>query len=369
MRILHVIDQCDIGGTEKTAYIFCAKLKELGHHVSCFSFAGGRRERQFSESGIELYINDKPEYLNQIIVEENCDIVHMHRGGWEHNKMLEPIVFARKEMDKKFKIVETNIFGDVDRGIYGKEIDLQLFVSEYLLNWHKRATDCEEPNSIQKDFLHNPILVSNEPANLRRQLSIPTDAIVIGRCGRPDNYDGISIRALKRLRDEGFKVYYVALCPPEGMLSDLEQDNFVRFIREPIINESGLNKFYQTLNVFAHDRVDGETFGCCIAEAMMNRVPVVTHISSKYQGQIETLGSVALAKKTLNFAPKRIKFDGGIKVLDYGYVVEKDNDEAYADAIVRAFQNYLKELAYNPMQYTAGSLVLKLKRFYEDLFK
>ena len=49
--------------------------------------------------------------------------------------------------------------------------------------------------------------------------------------------------------------------------------------------------FLNTLDVFAHGRKDGETFGLAIAEGMRNSLPIVSHRNVYNNGHVETVGN------------------------------------------------------------------------------
>jgi len=133
------------------------------------------------------------------------------------------------------------------------------------------------------DFINNPI--PNLPENYKKQYLFYDDKINIGRTGRPENgiYDSISIDAIDYLfsmRPElRNKIRFIALAPPSNMVKDLKKYNIDHFIVEPTINNEDIFRFYNSMNICAHARLDGETCGCVIEEAMMYGIPVVTHVS------------------------------------------------------------------------------------------
>ena len=63
----------------------------------------------------------------------------------------------------------------------------------------------------------------------------------------------------------------------------------VRFIPASAKPER-LSMFLNTLDVFAHGRKDGETFGAVFAEAMMHGKPCLSHRSGVADAQPETMG-------------------------------------------------------------------------------
>ena len=95
-------------------------------------------------------------------------------------------------------------------------------------------------------------------------------------------------------------------------------------------NVENLNLFLRTLDVYAHGRADGETYGQVIAEGMSYGLPVISH-KAPNMGHIETIG------------------DGGIICL---------NEEEYAEE--------MKKLQFNKNYYSERSTNSK-NRFKNEL--
>jgi glycosyltransferase involved in cell wall biosynthesis len=65
-------------------------------------------------------------------------------------------------------------------------------------------------------------------------------------------------------------------------------------------NPDVLYSFLSTLNVFAHGRSDGEINSTAIAEALAFGLPVVTHYTDTYNGQVEGVGDAGFAAHTVD---------------------------------------------------------------------
>ncbi len=106
--------------------------------------------------------------------------------------------------------------------------------------------------------------------------------VVFGRVGRPDDniFDPVALRAFAQLESKyPDRVLYRVLQPPPKMVS-LARELNVQNIEFVYDQESGyLERFYHSIDVMAHFRYDGETFGKAIAEGMMSGLPIVTHTS------------------------------------------------------------------------------------------
>ncbi len=118
------------------------------------------------------------------------------------------------------------------------------------------------------------------------------DVVVFGRVGRADNniFDPISLKAYAKLEKKyGNKVKYEWLTPPpaaEQLAKELGLNNFTV---DPGTQQDYLPKFYQRVDILAHARKDGETFGKAIAEAMLAGLPIVTHRSHGYNEHLYLL--------------------------------------------------------------------------------
>lgn len=58
----------------------------------------------------------------------------------------------------------------------------------------------------------------------------------------------------------------------------------VRFLTAPIVTDDEITSFCNTIDILAHARRDGETFGLNIAEAMIHGKPVISHRSRRANG-------------------------------------------------------------------------------------
>jgi glycosyltransferase involved in cell wall biosynthesis len=224
-----------------------------------------------------------PEQTNigEVLAGINPDIIHVHRSGYNE--------FPQKSLFPKAKWVETNIFGDVSRD----GIDHHLYVSDFIRN---RAM---ESGGRDGDIVLNPIeqpyrdVLPGSKETCRKKLlkthSLPSNAILLGRVGRADNFDPIALKALNELIGENSHIHYLVVNGCDRWVQttkELGLANNVHFI-DPIFDDKELSDFYMGLDIYAHARIDGESCGCNIQEAMMHRLPIITHEGHTYQAQRE----------------------------------------------------------------------------------
>lgn len=329
IKVVHTAKTIGYSGTDRTAQLFCKYLARserfepfllyrdndstntrldiardwLGaDHVIPYDWEPGKKGRQspFMPERDNLF-----DVLKQI----NPGIIHIHRSGYQ-----EWPGFRYMAPDAKW--VETNIFGYADTS---SQMHLNIYISEYI---RSRAL---ANGNVDGPVLYNPIeqpVLEMTPENkeacrdfLLTDLKIPHNAILIGRVGRADNFDPISLRAFAEVEKIRPEAYYIVVNPCEGWYREASRLGIrnIRFVT-PIVDDKQLSNFYRGLDIYAHARHDGECCPCNIQEAMMHGLPIVSHESAIYNGQSEIIA-------------------------DAGFVVPIGNHEAYRDILVQLIDN------------------------------
>lgn len=125
--------------------------------------------------------------------------------------------------------------------------------------------------------------------DLRDQLNISKDAIVIGRHGGLDTFDISWVRhvvfeVVRQKQD----VYFLFLNTPKFM-----EHPRVLFL-ESIVDVNLKTMYINTCNAMLHARDIGETFGMACAEFSIRNKPIMTYSKSKERNHIEILGDRGL---------------------------------------------------------------------------
>ena len=149
---------------------------------------------------------------------------------------------------------------------------------------------------------------------------------------------------------ENENTYFVAISPPENMLGQAKELGLKNFIAlAPSTDAVYLSRFYNTIDVFAHARRDGETFGCVLAEAMIHSKPIVSHLTPFMNAQKEVIG-------------------------DAGFVCDQDNWRQYAEHLTKlrddsAHRKLLSDRAHQRAldQFEARALTKRLEKTYLEL--
>lgn len=129
---------------------------------------------------------------------------------------------------------------------------------------------------------------------LRQKLNIPDNAFVCGRIGRPDNriFDPIGINAFKKVVKEDRTVHYLIVSPPPALVKIVSDEHIpnVHFV-PPVSEEKDIWAFHAAIDCLAHFRLDGESCGLNIIEAMLSKKPVISHKSKQWNAHLEYLDS------------------------------------------------------------------------------
>lgn len=279
--ILHHLNDLTIGGTEKTTQIILKELDSYDNdykHCLAYKADGDKtrepffmeilgKERMFSYGSQEEFIN--------IISKIKPYVLHRYSAGipeW-------PFVPKVKEHVEHF--IATSIFGNQDNTI---KISKVIYVSQHLKN--VLGFSQEEDHVV----IRTPVEHPKSTEDLREELDIPKNAFVFGRIGRDDNniYNPINLYAYSKVETDN--TYFVIVAPSDLCKNDIEKlkiKNY-RFI-EKTTDDNRISKFYNTIDVLAHARKDGECNPSNVWEAAAHGKPVISHYGTSYNGHIETI--------------------------------------------------------------------------------
>lgn len=281
IKVLHYLRHLGLGGTEKTCQLFFEHANTEQFDVAVAYEKSGTHPRadEFRKSanvcgglmwGVDSYDasgNPNGRDLQEVIDQEKPDILHVYRSGYHE--------FPSPGHHVKVPhFVETNVFGFYDGN---PRIDRSLFMSKWLMQDTVKKLGVKPERF---DFVNNPVESPYTNAVLPIAERWHSEgAIIVGRCGRPDNgiYNSVNVDAVRLLRMQGYDIRFLVVAPPSNMVDDLAKYDIPFFMIEPTVNPLVLSTFYNSVDIYTHARADGETFGVNIAEAMMHGKPVITH--------------------------------------------------------------------------------------------
>ena len=314
--VIHHLNDLTLGGTEKMVQIHLShfvKDNTFNHYLAYRSQGDKAREEYFKEilGSEKLICYDSHSTLLNIIRDKKPFILHRYSAGIPEF----PFVKEIKEHTKHF--VSTSVFGDQDDTI---DISKVIYVSKHV-QWMVGQQESENHHVVR-----NPIEAPYSTKDLREELDIPKYAFVFGRIGRDDEniYDPINIEAYAKVASGN--TYFVIVNPSGSARDDIKRLNITsaKFI-ERTTSEVRLSQFYNTIDVLAHARKDGECNCASIWEAAAHRKPVISHYGEIFNGHMET-------------------------IQDSGFVVLPGDVDEYA-RIMKAFIDGI--IDYNALSYNA----------------
>jgi glycosyltransferase involved in cell wall biosynthesis len=180
---------------------------------------------------------------------------------------------------------------------FGTEIDLtknvlhSVFPSEWIrqkwiMNGGSKIKSSVIPIPVQKPFNKN---------NFRKVLKMKKSDIIAGFHQRVDNdtYSNIPLDAFKNL--DGGNFYFIIMGGSDRYKEQAKKLKLKNIIFLPHDSRhSTISKFLNTLNIFAHGRADGETYGTVFAEALAHKLPCLSHYSGIDDAHKLTMGSFGI---------------------------------------------------------------------------
>ena len=279
--VVHYLHHLGIGGTAKVVQILCKnfmKMDKKVHHGLAYKAHGELEREPFFEEilGKENLISyaSVPE-LYEILKEIKPFIIHRQTSGQPEMPFAPPIV------EQAQHVISTAIFGHVDESI---PLSRVIYISNHMQH-------CAGVFGPDIRLIGIPVEAPLTQENLREELDIPQDAFVFGRLGRDDNdiYDPVNLNGFAQVEDDN--TYFVALSPSD-MLKDVASKKGITNIRyvDKTLDDVRISKFYNTLDVLAHSRKDGECNPGNIWEGFAHGIPVVSHYGIPYNGHIQEVG-------------------------------------------------------------------------------
>ena len=279
--IVHYLHHLGIGGTAKVVQILCKnfmKMDKKFHHVLAYKAHGELEREPFFEEilGKENLISyaSVPEFY-EVIKEIKPFIMHRQTSGQPEMPFVPPIV---EQVDH---VISTSIFGHVDESIPLSKV---IYISNGMQH-------CAGVFGKNIRLIGIPVEAPLSDENLRSELDIPDTAFVFGRIGRDDNdiHDPVNLVSFAEVENEN--TYFVALSPSE-VLKEKADDLGITNIRyvDKTLDDVRISKFFNTLDVLAHSRKDGECNPGNIWEGFAHGKPVISHYGIPYNGHIQEIG-------------------------------------------------------------------------------
>jgi len=261
IRVMLTCNLLDLGGTEKAIQIFAKYLDKSRFEVfACGRWRGGVRVAELEKMGIPVIL--QPPDITKLVRELKIDIYHISRAG-----DYEPGSLPEKANGWP-RIVETNIFNAIDKQ-ENDRIDCYLFPSRWSKDIYVGRHGMR--SKARYEALYLPVDFEEFPVHAKEFTA------TIGRCSRADDqkWHDVCVDSLPKI----FRKVPEARCLFQGAtdrvkarLAELGLTGRVELSDTSV----HLRDFYPRLDVYTHGARVGEGFGVVMAEAMANRLPVVT---------------------------------------------------------------------------------------------
>lgn len=182
----------------------------------------------------------------------------------------------------------------------GIDFSPNIIHSIHLSEW-QRNNWLKNGGKLEKSYvIPIPVERPNSDKNLKKELGIPDNAVIAGYHQRPDNNiaSEIPLKAFSEIQNPNW--HFVIMGGGSRYRDQAKSLNIknVHFL-EANASPDKITTFLNTLDIFAHGRKDGETFGTVLAEAMIHGIPCLSHYSGIADAQPETMSKGGLFAKDL----------------------------------------------------------------------
>lgn len=232
------------------------------------------------ESAFPYFIHGMDPHIKNIMAEFGIDILITADSG--HSQYPFNTI-------QDIPIILINIFGSPS---LQKNIISTVFISKEIMDYSEKFTGKRKTNQwahlavTPSDIKENTSIKRN---TVRSKVGIPLDAFVFGRIGRGSDsiFDPIGISAFEEVVQKHPEAHYLIMSPPPILVKIVKEKNIPNV--HYMTDKEDIWDFYAALDALAHFRLDGETFGLNIAEAMFAGNPIISHKSHIWNAHLEYL--------------------------------------------------------------------------------
>jgi len=272
MRVLSVVYDLDIGGTQRAAVDFANAYNALGHESALLAVdAVGARRGDLSP---DVALVAAWQVLDDVL-SPAPGLIHIHGHGLSCD-----LVRRLRERYPNAFFVEQNVFAKVNP--WNEFMDRTFLFSDWCMFQYEREPGRKAPASRVPNPIEATSFWPDAPAGLevRRQLGIPGEAFVIGRVGQPQTYKWSTtlITVFNQWALENTAAWLLLVGPPEEVVEAVASSPMKERIRmvDRVEGDTKLRGLYSAMDVFGHIASQGETFGYVLVEAALCEVPAIT---------------------------------------------------------------------------------------------
>jgi hypothetical protein len=304
---------------------------------------------QLSLRGTEVALYDYARYNEELLGNESI-IISKHPDVWNYSHPL-----AMEKFRKRFPVFIYRNFNEVEKILDENNIDIfyaqKAGFNDGIISKNRKSVNhvvfqYYEPHGnvyayISKwlgekyasPFVPYMVTLPDINDNLRKELSIPLDAIVFGRHGGAETFDisyvQEAVKNIARIRKD---IYFLFLYT--NKFTDDSLKNVIYLDGSEDMEHK--IKFINTCDAMLHARQVGETFGLSVAEFSIRNKPVITKINgNRDNAHIEMLGS-----KGIYYGDQKELF----KILNNFKPDDSKDWNAYRDYCPEKIMNVFKEV-------------------------
>lgn len=306
--LIYHISALSFGGTEKNLQMIAKYLDKNKYNVFLMHGTNTKKNRldYLKNSDVQIihfeyekiqsrwpyFIHNMNPLLETIINENKIDCIITATPG----QTIYPLINI-----KNIPIILINIFGSFS---LQKNIIKHVCISEEVKTLAKRVVS-EDKLIVQYIPSEKPIINPDKAKALQEKFNIQDTDLVFGRIGRSDDsiFDPIALLAFEIAVKTNPHIHYIIMSPANLAKKLVGKNNIpnVHWL-EPSYKEEDVWIFHQAIDVLAHFRMDGESFGLNIAESMLVGNPILTHKSHIWNAHLEYLDdSFSLYSKKDNY--------------------------------------------------------------------
>jgi glycosyltransferase involved in cell wall biosynthesis/predicted O-methyltransferase YrrM len=282
-RVALLSNTLGIGGTEKGLVSFATELDQRRFDVTAIAVeSDGPRRHELERAGVPVHVaGGDQERLVELL--RGVDIAHVFRAGTP-----EPLVPSACRAAGVGHIVETNIFGQVDRSTDEPDFASHLFMSQMCLVRYRARTGAPANGGFHRrhKVLRFPIEheqlreLAPPKEEARRRLGLDPGRPVVGRVGRDADlkWRDLLVDMVPHLLElvPETQVLFVGATPAKR--ARLQRFGLLDrcLLLEPTPDPSTVATYYAACDVFVSAAEIGESQGLGLGEAQALEIPVVT---------------------------------------------------------------------------------------------
>jgi len=155
--------------------------------------------------------------------------------------------------------------------------------------WLSKITDWQIP------YVPYMVNLPNVEDDMRKELNIPKDALVLGRNGGLESFDiQFAKDAIVEILNKRSDIWFVF----QNTYEFIKHERVIYLNGSASLDEKV--KFINTCDAMIHARYVGESFGLSCAEFSVKNKPVITYFDSPERNHIDTLGDKGIYYKNKN---------------------------------------------------------------------